>query len=60
MDTKTESGDGLDYGLQQLVEKLHILFADERVNVEEVNHVMSSYKSKPSEWRKCAKFDQHR
>ena len=46
--------------LQMLIEKLHCLFAEEHVNVEEVQHTMESYQSKYQEWKKYANFDAHR
>ena len=46
--------------LQMLVEKLHCLFAEDHVNVEEVQHTMESYQSKYQEWKKYADFDAHR
>lgn len=50
----------LDISLQQLIEKLHILFSEDHVNTDEVQHVMESYQSKYSEWKKYANFDPHR
>ena len=49
-----------DMSLQELIEKLHILFADERVNVDEVNDVLSAYQAKRSDWEQYAIFDTNR
>ena len=46
--------------LQMLVEKLHVLFAEDKVNVEEVQQTMESYQSNYQEWKKYANFDPHR
>ncbi len=46
--------------LQMLIEKLHILFSEDRVNVEEVHHVMSSYRAEGKEWEKYTSFDPYR
>jgi len=46
--------------LELLIEKLHVLFADTHVNVEEVQQLMESYIPVQSEWEKYAHFDPHR
>lgn len=46
--------------LDDLIKVLHDIFADDDINVEEVQNVMESYESKPQEWMKYAKFDQYR
>lgn len=46
--------------LTELIDELHNVFSSDHVNIEYVNHLMLSYKSKPSEWRKFAKFDRYR
>ncbi|XP_067003242.1 cysteine dioxygenase type 1 [Anabrus simplex] len=46
--------------LDDLVRELHVVFEQDTVNVEYVHHLMSSYKSKPAEWKKFAKFDRYR
>jgi len=46
--------------LQDLIRSLHRIFDSENVNVEQVEKLMSSYTSKPLEWRHFAKFDQYR
>ncbi|KAI4468710.1 cysteine dioxygenase [Holotrichia oblita] len=46
--------------LEELIQKLREVFQSENVNVDYVRALMSSYKSKPSEWRKYAKFDRYR
>jgi len=46
--------------LEVLIEKLHHLFADTYVNVEDVQQVMESYVPLPAEWEKFAHFDPHR
>ncbi|XP_062534805.1 cysteine dioxygenase 1-like [Armigeres subalbatus] len=40
-------------------QRLHEAFASDRVNIEVVNHLLLSYQSNPSEWRKFA-FDRFR
>lgn len=46
--------------LTDLISALHEAFASDRVNIEVVNHLLLSYQSNPSEWRKFAKFDRFR
>jgi len=50
--------DGLD--LQQLIEKLHVIFANDRIDADEVQGVMESYKASRSDWEKYASFDPYR
>ncbi|EDS35850.1 cysteine dioxygenase [Culex quinquefasciatus] len=37
--------------LTELIAELHRVFAEDRVNIEYVNHLMMSYKSNAAEWR---------
>ena len=46
--------------LDELIAELHKVFAHDKVNVEYVKALMTSYKSKRSDWKKYAKFDRHR
>lgn len=46
--------------LSELVAELHRVFEQDHVNIEYINHLMLSYKSNPSEWKKFAKFDRFR
>lgn len=46
--------------LNDLIEKLHEVFAEDHINVEYVKAVLAAYKSNPKDWKKYAKFDQHR
>jgi len=46
--------------LETLIEKLHVLFADDYVNVEDVQQAMESYVPVYTEWSKYAHFDPHR
>ncbi|KAM6930265.1 cysteine dioxygenase type 1 [Xenentodon cancila] len=46
--------------LDDLIRILHQIFASDKINVEEVQQVMESYKSNPEEWKKYAKFDKFR
>ena len=46
--------------LQQLIEKLHIIFANDRINADEVHGVMESYKSTRTDWETYASFDPYR
>lgn len=43
-----------------LVYSLREVFVDDKVEVEEVKNIMSSYQSKPSEWLEYVYFDRHR
>ena len=43
--------------LKDLIAELHRVFASDRVNIEYVNHLLLSYQSNSSDWRKFAKFD---
>lgn len=46
--------------LQDLIAELHKAFSTDYVNIEYVHHLMLSYKSNPTEWKKFAKFDRYR
>ena len=46
--------------LDELVEELHKVFDSDKVDVDYVKAVLSSYKSNPKDWKKYAKFDTHR
>lgn len=46
--------------LDELIAELREIFAHDRVNIEYVQALLESYKSNPKDWRKFAKFDQHR
>lgn len=46
--------------LTELIAELHKVFAEDRVNIEYVNHLLMSYKSNAADWRKFAKFDRYR
>ena len=46
--------------LTELIKELHRVFSEDKVNVEYVKQLMTSYKSNPKEWKKFAKFDPHR
>ena len=46
--------------LNDLINELHVIFESNSVNVELIHYVMQSYKSKPIEWKKYAKFDRYR
>lgn len=46
--------------LDNMVEGLRILFAEDRVDVDQVKKYMGEYKSNPTEWQNYAKFDPHR
>ena len=49
-----------ELNLQELIEKLHELFASDKVNTDDVQHAMESHKPKLAEWKKYANFDPHR
>jgi cysteine dioxygenase len=46
--------------LEELIEKLHALFAEKEVNTDVVKHVMESYESNLDDWGKYAHFSPHR
>lgn len=46
--------------LDELITELHEVFKSDRVNIEYVNHLMLSYQSNSSEWKKFAKFDRYK
>lgn len=46
--------------LTDLIGELRKTFDSDHVNIEYVNHLMLSYQSNPTEWRKFAKFDRYR
>ena len=46
--------------LNDLIEQLHAVFAEEKVNIDYVQTLMESYTSNRKEWKKFAKFDPHR
>lgn len=48
------------FRLADLVDELHRVFAEDRVNVEYVRYLMESYRSDPAEWLKYAKFSKFR
>lgn len=48
------------FRLADLVDELHRVFAEDRVNVEYVQYLMESYRSDPAEWLKYAKFNKFR
>jgi cysteine dioxygenase len=43
-----------------MIDRLLRIFDSDSVNVEEVEEVLSSYKSDPNDWHKYAKFDKYR
>lgn len=53
-------GDATRFRLSDLVDELHRVFAEDRVNVEYVQYLMESYRSDPAEWLKYAKFNKFR
>ncbi|KAM9822240.1 cysteine dioxygenase type 1 [Syngnathus typhle] len=46
--------------LQELIQKLHEIFQDNHINVDEVQELMESYRSNPQDWTKYAMFDKLR
>lgn len=46
--------------LNELIAELHVAFSSNYVNIEYVNHLLLSYKSNPSDWKKFSKFDRYR
>lgn len=51
---------GGKFRLTDLIDELHRVFAEDRVNVEYVQYLMESYRSDPAEWLKYAKFNKFR
>jgi len=47
-------------GWEELIEKLLEMFSGDDANVEEVMDVLSSYKTKKSDWKKYAKFGKYK
>ncbi|KAL3288135.1 hypothetical protein HHI36_002583 [Cryptolaemus montrouzieri] len=46
--------------LDDLIRELRELFDSDKINVEYLNYLMKSYKSRPADWKKYAKFDRCR
>lgn len=46
--------------LDALVCKLHEVFESDRVNIEYVQALLSSYQSNPADWKQYAHFDKYR
>ena len=49
-----------DLTWDELIERLLEKFDADVVNIEEVEALLASYKSKPGDWKKYAKFDKYR
>lgn len=49
-----------DLSWDELIELLLEKFDSDSVNIEEVEAILASYKSKPEDWKKYAKFDKFR
>lgn len=45
---------------EDLVRQLHIVFENDKIDVDYVKALMASYESKASEWQQYAKFDDFR
>ena len=46
--------------LQELIDELKKIFAEDKVNIEYVKTLMELYESNVADWKKYAKFDQYR
>jgi len=46
--------------LQELIAILNEIFASDRVNIEEVDKLLSSYRANPGDFEKFTIFDQYR
>ena len=46
--------------LNDLIAQLHEVFAEDKVNIDNVHTLMESYISNRKDWKKFAKFDPHR
>ena len=44
----------------ELIERLLEIFEEDNVNIEEVEELLSKYKSNPGDWKKYAKFDKYK
>lgn len=53
-------GGGNKFRLTDLIDELHRVFDEDRVNIEYVQYLMESYRSDPAEWLKYAKFNKFR
>jgi hypothetical protein len=60
MSTKLIKDDHQGTTWEVLIEKLLEIFESDCVNIEEVEALLNSYKSKPSDWQKYAKFDKYK
>ena len=45
---------------EEMIERLHEVFDSEVVNIEEVENILASYKSRSIDWKKYAKFDKYK
>ena len=54
--TKIQAPETLD----DLIKELHKVFSYDDIDADYVKALMESYRSKPKEWKKFAKFDPHR
>ena len=50
----------MDLSWDELIELLLEKFEADSVNIEEVEAILASYKSRPEDWKKYAKFDKFR
>ncbi|XP_046403213.1 cysteine dioxygenase type 1 [Ischnura elegans] len=57
---KVEDASGGGLTLDGLIKELHEIFASDRVDVDQVRRLMESYRSRPADWRRFAKFDRYR
>ena len=46
--------------MDALITRLREVFADDKVNVEHVERLLSEYKSSRADWKKYAHYDPHR
>ena len=46
--------------LEELIQKLRQIFKSDKIDVDYVTAVLSSYKSNPKDWKKYSIFDTHR
>ena len=44
----------------ELIDNIRAIFDSDKVNVDEVKHLLSRYISNPSDWESYANFDPHR
>lgn len=60
MNTDRLCSTGASITFTELIDRLHEVFASDKVDVDYVKELMTSYKSDRSDWKDFAQFDQYR